>query len=190
MSNGKLLVVSGPSGVGKGTLLREVFRSSSLPLVFSVSATTRKSRQGEQHGVDYFFMDKEEFERRRLNGEFLECFEVYKGGDWYGTLQSQVDKHLNAGNWVVLEIDVKGASEVKRIRQEAITIFIEPESREVLQERLRGRGSENEDSLKRRLEQAEAELTRAKEYDHRIVNSDLVLATKHFCDLLKRIANV
>ena len=186
-TSGKLLIVSGPSGVGKGTLLRQVFQRSRLPLVLSVSATTRRPRHGERHGVDYFFLDKEEFQRRRLDGEFLECFEVYAGGDWYGTLRGPMDEQLHAGHWVVLEIDVKGALEVKRLKPEAISIFVEPANHDVLRQRLLGRGSENEESLRQRLEQAENELSQADRYDYRIVNDDLEQAAERFCELLQRL---
>ncbi len=186
--SGRLLIVSGPSGVGKGTLLKRVFARSPLPLVLSVSATTRSPRSGERDGIDYFFLPREDFLRRRGAGEFLESFEVFAGGHWYGTLIAHVEERLRQGKWVVLEIDVQGADAVRKLRPEAITIFIEPESGDVLRERLIGRGSENEDTLRERLRQAESELAAASRYDYRIVNDDLDAATERFCAILNDLA--
>ncbi|MDR1964655.1 MAG: guanylate kinase [Planctomycetaceae bacterium] len=176
----KLLVVSGPSGVGKGTLLRRVFAESGLPLTMSVSVTTRKPRPGEIDGVHYQFLSTEEFETKRNAGEFLECFEVFGKGTWYGTLRHTVEKGLAAGNWVVLEIDVKGAKAVKEQFPEAVLLFIEPKNVEVLKERLLGRGTETEEAMQRRLATALEELKHAQEFEHRIINDDLDVAVKQF----------
>src|SRR5688572_5743642 len=124
-ARGKLIVVSGPSGAGKTTLLKRMFAECGLPLVPSVSATTRSPRPGETAGIDYYFLSKAEFERRRQNGEFLECFEVFGRGDWYGTLHAEVAPRLQAGKWVVLEIDVQGTLAVLEHYPNAVTIFIE-----------------------------------------------------------------
>ena len=106
---GRLVIISGPSGAGKSTVLRKVLETCPLPLELSVSATTRQPRPGECDGVEYHFLTKEEFARRRASGEFLESKEVYGCGDWYGTLQGAVTAGLDAGKWVILEIDVEGA---------------------------------------------------------------------------------
>ncbi|NQT16369.1 MAG: guanylate kinase, partial [Planctomycetes bacterium] len=106
---GKLVVVSGPSGTGKSTVLKGVFESAPVPLVSSVSATTRPPRPGEIEGKDYHFLAEQEFAQRREHDEFLECFQVFEGGHWYGTLLSEVTPSLQAGKWVMLEIDVQGA---------------------------------------------------------------------------------
>ncbi len=155
-SQGRLVVVSGPSGAGKTSVMRRVFQTCRLPLVRSVSVTTRPPRNGEQDGVDYHFVSDDEFQRRRKRGDFLECFEVFGQGYWYGTLWSEVTTGLAAGKWVVLEIDVEGAQAVMQRFPDAETIFLYPRSREELERRLRGRGTETEEALQRRLAQAES----------------------------------
>ncbi|MBQ2848889.1 MAG: guanylate kinase [Thermoguttaceae bacterium] len=170
---GRILVFSGPSGVGKGTLLKRLFAETDFPLVSSVSATTRAPRAGEVDGVDYRFLSREEFLRRREAGDFLESFEVYAGGALYGTLREDVEAALERGDWVVLEIDVKGAASVASIYPDAETIFIEPPSVEALRERLRGRGSETDAEIEKRVAQAESELTASGFYRRRVVNDDL-----------------
>jgi guanylate kinase len=138
---GKLVVISGPSGVGKSTVVREVLQRLGPAIRLSVSATTRPPRPGERDGVDYYFLTDAEFRRRRDEGEFLECIEVFGRGHWYGTLWSEVRSSLSQGKWVILEIDVDGAGEVLRQFPEAVTIFIRPESVEELERRLRSRGT-------------------------------------------------
>ncbi len=170
---GRILVFSGPSGVGKGTLLKRLFAETDFPLVSSVSATTRAPRAGEVDGVDYRFLSRDEFLRRREAGDFLESFEVYAGGALYGTLREDVEAALERGDWVVLEIDVKGAASVASIYPDAETIFIEPPSVEALRERLRGRGSETDAEIEKRVAQAESELTASGFYRRRVVNDDL-----------------
>ena len=181
----RLIIVSGPSGVGKGTLLKRAFAESELPLVLSVSATTRPPRPGEGDGVHYRFLTTEDFETRRKNGEFLECFEVFGKDCWYGTLRKDVDEALRNGKWVVLEIDVKGARAVKEQFPDAVTIFVEPKNVDVLKERLRGRGTETDEAMKRRLATALEELKHADEFQHRIVNDDLDVAVKEFIDKIR-----
>ena len=126
---GRLIVVSGPSGAGKTTVLKEVFARSKRPLVLSVSATTRPPRAGERNGVDYHFLSADEFQTRRANGEFLECFEVFGRGHWYGTLHDEVTPRLAEGKWVVLEIDVQGADAVVAQFPDAVTFFVRPSPR-------------------------------------------------------------
>jgi guanylate kinase len=183
--SGKLLVVSGPSGVGKGTLLQRVFDDSPLPLILSVSATTRKPRPGEIDGVHYRFLSPEEFEKKRNNGDFLECFEVFGKGTWYGTLRKDVEEGLAAGKYVVLEIDVKGAKTVKNAFPEAVLLFIKPPSVEILKERLAGRGTETDEAMKKRLETALEELQHADEFEHQIVNDVLDNAVKQFIQIIE-----
>lgn len=169
---GKLVVISGPSGVGKTTLLRRLL--ADLPhLAPSVSATTRPPRTGEREGVDYHFLTLEEFERRRAAGEFLECCRVYGRQHWYGTLVAEVAPRLAAGQWVVLEIDVEGTLSVLERYPQAITIFVEPSHPDQLFQRLQGRGTESPEAMARRLEVARRELLEAHRYRHRVVNEDV-----------------
>jgi guanylate kinase len=183
---GKLIIVSGPSGAGKTTVLRRVFETCRAPLVASVSATTRAPREGEIDGVDYHFLSREEFARRRAAGEFLECCEVYSQGDWYGTLRGEVAPSLAAGKWVVLEIDVQGTLAVLAHYPQAVTIFLTPASPEDLQRRLKGRGTEGPEALARRLEVARRELTFADRYRYRVVNEDVARAAAEICDILTK----
>ncbi|MDR3233673.1 MAG: guanylate kinase [Planctomycetaceae bacterium] len=185
-NKGKLVVVSGPSGVGKGTLLKRVFQESGLPLTMSVSATTRLPRPGEIDGVHYHFLKPEEFEKKRLGNAFLECFEVFGKGVWYGTLRQRVEEGLAAGQWVVLEIDVKGAKAVKKQFSEAVLLFIEPKSIDVLKERLQGRGTETDEAMQRRLATALEELQHAGEFEYRIVNDRLDTAVAEFINVLQK----
>jgi guanylate kinase len=181
---GKLVVMSGPSGVGKTTVLRRLLATCPLPLRVSVSATTRPPRSGEVDGVDYHFLSEEEFQIRRERGEFLECYEVYSSSWWYGTLNNEVTSGLEAGKWVVLGIDVHGAFSVVNQYPDAITIFLRPSSLEVLEERLRGRATEDEDVMERRLEQAKNELALADWYRYQVVNDDLERAVREISEIL------
>lgn len=182
---GRIVVVSGPSGVGKGTLLKRLFKETDFPLVSSVSATTRNPRPGEVDGVDYRFFSRDEFLRRRDAGEFLESFEVYPGGALYGTLRADVENATNAGNWVVLEIDVKGARQVADLYPDATTIFIAPPSVDDLRKRLIGRGSESTEEIEKRVAQAESEIAASDFYRRRVVNDDLDVAFAEIVAFLK-----
>jgi guanylate kinase len=181
---GRLVVVSGPSGAGKTTVLQRVFARCPVPLTRSISATTRPPRPGETDAVDYHFLSPEEFEARRKRGEFLEAFEVFGRGYWYGTLWSEVTSGLNAGKWVVLNIDVKGARAVMDRFPAAVTIFVRPSSRDELRRRLEGRGTETEEAIQQRLQQADTELSQAHRYRHQVVNDDLDRAVNEICDIL------
>ena len=170
----RLFVISGPVGAGKGTLVSRV-RDRRPDLDLSVSATTRKPRKGEVDGVSYHFLSEEEFTRRVEAGEFLEWDGHFDKR--YGTLNSEVDTRLKGGHSVILEIDVNGALNVRRMRSDAVLIFIAPPSLEVLEERLRGRGTETEEQIKLRLERVSMEMALAAEYDAVVVNDDLDQAT-------------
>lgn len=185
---GRIVVISGPSGAGKTTVLKRVLAGAPLPLTPSVSATTRLPRPGEVEGVDYHFLSPAEFEQKRQAGEFLECFQVFGGGHWYGTLASEVDRGLAAGRWVVLEIDVQGALSVAQRVPDAITIFIAPSSRDELERRLRNRKTESEEAIRHRLARADFELAHAAGYRYRVVNDDLDRAVREVIDLLTREA--
>ena len=182
---GKLVVVSGPSGVGKSTIVTEVLSRFAGRLRLSVSATTRPPRPGEKEGIHYHFLTDEQFSERRQQGEFLETIEVFGRGHWYGTLWSEVRPFLAAGKWVLLEIDVDGAENVLRQFEEPVSIFIRPDSFEELERRLRSRGTENEESIERRLSVARRELELADRYQHKIVNETVAQAVEDICKILQ-----
>ena len=165
---GVLFVFSGPSGVGKGTLKAKLFEEFAGRIAYSVSATTRGSREGEVDGKDYFFISRQEFEQRVKNNEFLEHAEF--AGNCYGTPRAYVEKLLDSGMNVVLEIDVQGALQVMKSMPECVSVFILPPSFEELEHRLRGRGTETEEKVRERLETAKRELPYAPQYDYQIVN--------------------
>ena len=165
---GILFVFSGPSGVGKGTLKAKLFEEFADRIAYSVSATTRGPREGEVDGQDYFFISRQEFERRVKNNEFLEHAEF--AGNCYGTPRAYVEKLLDSGMNVVLEIDVQGALQVMKSMPECVSVFILPPSFEELEHRLRGRGTETEEKVRERLETAKRELPYAPQYDYQIVN--------------------
>jgi len=179
-----LVIVSGPSGAGKTSVMRRVFQASPVPLVRSVSATTRPPRPDEVDGVDYHFLHNGDFAERRKRGDFIECFEVFGQTYWYGTLWSEVTSGLDAGKWVVLEIDVQGAMVVVERFPEAITIFLCPSSREELERRLRDRGTETKEALLQRLAAADYELLQARRYKHRVINDNKDQAVQDICNIL------
>lgn len=168
---GVLFVISGPSGVGKGTINKRLFDEFGDAVAFSVSATTRGPRDGEIDGVHYFFIDRQEFEKRLANNEFLEHAEY--AGNCYGTPRSYVLSLLEKGVSVILEIDLQGALQVKQRMPESVSIFILPPSFEELESRLRGRGTETNDKIEKRLAAAKHEIEQAYTYDYTIVNDDL-----------------
>ena len=173
----KLFVISGPSGAGKGTLVTRV-RERRSNLGLTVSATTRAPRKGEVDGVNYFFLTREEFDRRVANGEFVEWAEVH--GNCYGTLVSEVQSKLASGSSLILEIDVQGALQVKERFPEAVLIFIKPPSLE----RLVGRGTETPETIELRMANAADELALADRYDDVVVNDDLDRATDELVRVL------
>ena len=181
---GRLIVVSGPSGAGKTTVLKAVFARCPR-LVPSVSATTRPPRPGEVDGVDYYFLTPDDFAARRARGEFLECFEVFGRGYWYGTLQSEVAPRLAKGEWVVLEIDVDGTLAVLKKYPDAVTFFVRPDSIEDLERRLRGRGTESEDAIQRRLAVARRELGFVDRYRYVVRNQSVDEAVEEILNILE-----
>ena len=168
--NGNLYIIAGCSGVGKGTLLK-LFLKENPEIKLSISATTRKPRQGEEDGVSYFFVSKEEFQKSIDNDEFLEWAEF--SGNFYGTKKSFVEKTLAKGNDLILEIEVQGAKQVKEKMPEAISIFIMPPSIEDLEKRLRGRHTESEDAIQKRLNAAAREIEAGKNFDYQIINDNI-----------------
>jgi len=181
---GKLAIISGPSGAGKTTVLGNLIEQHGESLHLSISATTRPPRPGERHGVDYYFLSPEEFERKRLAGAFLECCEVFGRGHWYGTLLAEVTPSLEAGKSVILEVDVQGAQKALARFPDALTIFIEPGSWEELERRLRQRKTDSEEDIRRRLEVARRELKLAGEYDYQVVNDDPAAAARRIAEII------
>ncbi len=181
---GKIVIVSGPSGAGKSTICKQIvdiIDEASL----SVSVTTRPKSDTEKDGVDYWFVSKEEFQKRIENGMLLEYANVF--GNMYGTPKDKVDEALDAGKIVILEIDVQGGKQVKAIYPDAIMIFILPPSDKTLSERIKNRGRDSSDSVKKRLRGANAEIAIAKEfYEHMIINEDLQKAINECVQIIQQ----
>lgn len=169
-TDGQLVILSAPSGGGKSTILRALLAADSH-LAYSVSATTRPARPTEIHGKDYYFTPIDEFRRLIDQNAFYEYFEVH--GNFYGTLKSEVDSKLAAGKDVLLDVDVKGSMRLKQMMPECLNIFILPPSLAVLEARLRGRASDSEEVIQRRLINAEGEIRMADRYDYILINRDL-----------------
>lgn len=180
---GKLFVLAGPSGVGKGSIVRELVTRDPEGLSLSVSVTTRAPRPGEVDGVDYFFIDDDAFERMIRAGELLEWAEIV--GHRSGTPRGFVEDRLAAGRDVVLEIDVVGASQVRERVPGSVLIYIEPPSMEELERRLRGRGTETEERIRLRLETAAWELEQRGWFDHVVVNDDLKRASAQVAAIIE-----
>ncbi len=176
-------MIAGPSGVGKGSLVRELLAAVPDPPVLSVSATTRAPRPGEVDGMHYAFVSEDEFDRMIRDGELLEWAEIV--GHRSGTPVRYVREQLEAGHDVILEIDVKGAGQVKGIQPEAVLIFLAPPSLEELEARLRGRGTEDEALIQRRLDTARWELTQDGWFDHVVVNDDLEGASSQVAAIIE-----
>ncbi len=178
-----MFVITGPSGVGKGTLIRGLLER--LPeLELSVSATTRAPRPGEADGVDYHFLTSEEFEQRVADGDFVEHAEY--SGNRYGTLRSELERRLRAGAPVVLEIEVQGARQIRETMPEAVAVFIAPPSREALRARLVGRGTDASEQVEKRLRTAERELEAQSEFGYVVVNDRLEHATEELAGIVQQ----
>ena len=173
--SGKLFIISGCSGVGKGTLIK-LFLDKNPELKLSISATTRKPRTGETDGVNYFFISPDEFKKSVNNNEFLEYAEF--SGNFYGTKKSFVEKTLNKNIDLILEIEVQGAAQVKKKMPNAITIFIMPPSDTALEERLRGRKTEDETAIQKRLNEAKREIEAGTNFDYKVINDNINEALK------------
>ena len=170
--NRKVIIFSAPSGSGKSTIIGHLLKR--VPgLEFSISATSRKPRQGEQDGKDYYFLTGEDFKQRVAEDKFVEWVEVYQG-TCYGTLKSEIERIWDKGNTVIFDVDVLGGVSLKKIfGEKALSIFIQPPSIEVLEQRLRNRGTETEESLRKRIERAEMELQYSNQLDVVVVNDNL-----------------
>ena len=170
MKKGLLIVISGPSGVGKGTVRDKFMHDPELKIAYSISMTSRKMRAGEKDGVDYYFVTREQFEEAVKNGELLEWTEFV--GNYYGTPLANVEKLRNEGKNVLLEIEVEGAMNVKEKCPDAVTIFITPPSMEELEKRIRGRRTEPEEIVQQRLAKASREMTMVNQYKYIVCNDD------------------
>ncbi|TVR15477.1 MAG: guanylate kinase [Phormidium sp. GEM2.Bin31] len=167
MTAGKLIVLTGPSGVGKGTLLRSL-RQRHPELCLSISATTRQPRQGEVDGVDYHFLTRQAFQDKIAQDAFIEWAEF--AGNYYGTPRQSLETQMAQGHWVILEIEVEGARQVRRSFPDALLVFVHPPSFAELERRLRGRDRDSEEAIRRRLERAKEELQAADEFDVQVTN--------------------
>ena len=179
--NKKLYVISGSSGVGKATVIKR-FLERNPKFMLSVSCTTRNPREGEVDGVNYFFLSKEEFQSCIDNDKFLEWAEF--AGNRYGTKKKYINQCLEEGKNIILEIDTKGALQVKNKMPEAVLIFIAPPSVEILENRLRGRHTEDEETIQKRLNEVREELKRAEKFDYRVINDDLQRAVLELEDII------
>ena len=183
MKRGKLIVISAPSGSGKTTIARAIMQK--YPgMLFSVSATTRRPRVGETDGRDYFFLSKEEFQRRVQSGDLVEWEEIY--GNYYGTLKSEVDRTLHRGAIMLFDVDVKGALSIKKTYpDDSILIFIKPPSFEVLKDRLLNRKTEDDATIRRRLDRVPMELEKGSQFGWQVVNDDLQTAVRKVDDIIR-----
>jgi len=184
VAKGLLIILSGPSGVGKGTVREALFKDDSLNLAYSISMTTRQPRPKEREGIDYFFVSREEFENKIKNEELLEYAQFV--GNYYGTPKSYVDELLEQGKNVVLEIEVQGALQVMEKCKEALTIFLVPPSFEELERRIRGRRTEPEEVVKERLDKARKEIATKDEYKYVVENDDVELAKEKISQIIRK----
>lgn len=183
MHKGKLVLFSGPSGVGKDTVLDALAQKAPDNIQKSISMTTRERRDGEKDGVDYYFTSREQFEHMIENHEILEYAQY--GKNLYGTPKKPVDLWLDGGKTVILKIEVQGAAKIKELYPDALSIFLMPPSMEELEGRLRNRGTEDENDLNERLEIAKKEIEKSKDYDHIVINETVDEATDKVLELLK-----
>lgn len=187
---GKIIILSAPSGTGKSTIINRLVKDESLRLGFSISATSRKPRGTEVDGKDYFFLSDEEFQQKIDNGEFVEWEEVY-AGTRYGTLESEVERVICSGHNLIMDVDVKGAMNIKRrFGNEALSIFVMPPDISTLEERLRSRGTDSIETIKKRLAKAEYELGFSKSFDEIVINDDLIKAVNEVDNKIRRFSGL
>lgn len=180
---GLLIVISGPSGVGKSSVRKALFEMPNNNLCYSVSATTRKPRSGEKDGVDYYFINEKTFKQKIKKDEFLEWSEFV--GNYYGTLKEDVEKALDEGKEVVLEIEVQGALQVRRKVKDGVFIFLVPPSRKDIENRIKSRGTESKEKIKQRIAKAESEYQLAYKYDYIVVNDNIYNAADRIMAIIR-----
>lgn len=182
--NGKMVIISAPSGAGKSTIIKYLMEQD-LHLEFSVSATTREPRGDEKHGKEYYFIPVTLFKKRIKNGDFIEWQEVYKN-QYYGTLKEEIERIHKKGNNVLFDVDAQGGINLKKIFcNNAVSIFIMPPSQRELEKRLLIRGTDNPGKIRMRVEKAQAEMRMADQFDHIVINDSLELAEKEVCEIVK-----
>lgn len=187
MERGKIVIFSGPSGSGKGTIKGEFFKNKKLNLIYSISATSRAKRTNEVDGKDYFFLNKEDFKTQISNNKFIEWAKF--ANNYYGTPQDYVEKQLNKGKNVLLEIEIKGVKQIIKKYPDALKLFLIPPSMEELKNRLQKRSTETKSTLKKRLKRAKKELKYQKLFDYVFVNDDIKIVTKKIIEVLERELN-
>ncbi len=186
MNKGKIIILSAPSGTGKSTIISRLMEHPELKLQFSISATSRQPRGGECHGREYYFLTPEEFASRVEKGDFVEWEEVYHG-TCYGTLRAEVERVVGNGGNLIMDIDVKGALNVKRqFGDDAVAIFVMPPSVEELERRLRGRATDSEESVRKRLDKAEYEMSFAPKFDIEVINDSLDRAVEEVAGIIMK----
>jgi guanylate kinase len=186
---GKIVIISAPSGAGKSTLVQHLLKNNAYRFEFSVSACSRKPRNGEIEGTHYYFMSIEDFRKKIEEDEFIEWEEVYRG-QYYGTLKSEVDRILEKENNILFDVDVMGGISLKGyFKDKALAIFIKPPSIETLEERLKGRNTETEKEIQKRVRKAKHEMRYAEKFDHIIINDNLETAQKELEQLIAELLN-
>ena len=182
--SGKLIILSGPSGAGKSTIVKHLLNIEQFNLTFSISACSRKMRDGETDGIDYQFLTIDSFKSKIDDNQFLEWEEVYPG-HYYGTLKGEVERLRSSGKNILFDLDVMGAINVKRYyKEQALSVFVKPPSIEILEERLRSRNTDSPESIVKRVRKAKMEISYANRFDHIIVNEELTDALKSADELI------